>query len=266
MKLTSAKIGRLLAAEFTKTVLKSFNDELIQDINSSVFSTDTSKSVLLKEWIFLNMFGMFQGILSYFRGAQQGFRLSKEFNESCSEILTKADVFNDTKIFIETLIYRYGIYYRALTNSKEPGPTYWLSKQFCQFCGIYSDPILKTSIATYYVYKVESNEKLIADLLKTIVVEEEKNDDWKTLVHKSFEYGRKGDYWKSIEFAYETLKLNPLVAEAWRLIGNDYELIGDEKEIEGNYIETIEYHEKATEAWDSAKIILPTILIPGYHK
>jgi len=50
---------------------------------------------------------------------------------------------------------------------------------------------------------------------------------WIALVHESYKYGVKGDYWKSIEFAKKALELNPRASEAWRLIGNAYEFLGD---------------------------------------
>lgn len=94
--------------------------------------------------------------------------------------------------------------------------------------------------------------------------EMKKADEWKTLVHKSWEYGRKGKYWESIELAKKALELNPRAAEAWRLIGNAYEFLGDEKEERGE-VEAIGYHASATEAWNKAKEIQPNIIIPGYH-
>ena len=89
--------------------------------------------------------------------------------------------------------------------------------------------------------------------------------EWILLTHEAYEYGRKGDYQKSIELAEEALKLNPNSSEAYRLIGNAYEFLGDEKEIEGDATVAREFYNKATEAWDRAKDINPKILIPGYH-
>lgn len=88
---------------------------------------------------------------------------------------------------------------------------------------------------------------------------------WTTLVHESYKYCRKSDYWKSIKLAEKALELNPRASEAWRLIGNAYEFLGDEREESGNLDEAVNFHKKATEAWNKAKEINPEIMIPGYH-
>ena len=107
-----------------------------------------------------------------------------------------------------------------------------------------------------------------------------KKESWIILVHESYKYSRKGEYWKSIELAQKALELNPRASEAWRLIGNSYELLGDILIKGGKFPRPHsekswaifdqygpkEYHRKAAEAWDKAKEINPKIIIPGYHK
>lgn len=92
------------------------------------------------------------------------------------------------------------------------------------------------------------------------------NKDWINLVRESYKYATQGEYWKSIELAQKAIERNPNTAEAWRLIGNAYELLGDEMEESGDYEKAEEYHKNATEAWDKAKEINPNIIIPGYHE
>jgi len=89
---------------------------------------------------------------------------------------------------------------------------------------------------------------------------------WIRYVNKSYKYCRKGEYLKSIEFAKKALELNPRSSEAWRLIGNNYEFIGDDMELTGDNYNAEKYHNKATEAWDKAKQINPNVSIPGYHR
>lgn len=91
-------------------------------------------------------------------------------------------------------------------------------------------------------------------------------NNWITLVHESYKYGKKGEYWKSIELAKKALELNPRASEAWRLIGNAYEFLGDEMEQANNYEQVSDFHKKATEAWKKAKEIDPKTIIPGYHE
>lgn len=79
-------------------------------------------------------------------------------------------------------------------------------------------------ITLVIIYKIE--QKIFSD---------KKNESWITLVHESYAYGRKGEYQKSIELAQKALKLNPRASEAWRLIGNAYEFLGDEMEEAGKY-------------------------------
>jgi len=120
--------------------------------------------------------------------------------------------------------------------------------------------------------------------------------DWIILTHESYKYGKKGEYWKSIESAEKAIELNPRASEAWRLMGNAYELLGDalrDAAIYGPFIFTRleeigvpsphnektwaifnqlgglspdNYYKKATEAWDKAKEINPKIIIPGHHE
>lgn len=40
------------------------------------------------------------------------------------------------------------------------------------------------------------------------------NESWITLVHESYKYGGKGEYWKSIESAQKALQLNLRASEA----------------------------------------------------
>lgn len=90
--------------------------------------------------------------------------------------------------------------------------------------------------------------------------------DWILLTHEAYEFGRKGDYHKAIELAEKAIELNPKASEACRLIGNSYELLGDEAQQHGIYEQAVEYHRKATEAWNRAKKNNPKIRIPGYHE
>ena len=90
--------------------------------------------------------------------------------------------------------------------------------------------------------------------------------EWIKLVHKSYLASAKGNHQKSIQLAQRALELNPNYSEAWRLIGNAYELLGDEAEDTGVLGEAFDYHRKAIDAWDVAKSINPKIKIPGYHK
>lgn len=90
--------------------------------------------------------------------------------------------------------------------------------------------------------------------------------NWVLLAHEAYERGKRGEYWKSIELAKKALELNPRASEAWRLIGNAYELLGDEMKQTGKYKKAEEFGEKATMAWDEAKKINPNIIIPGYHE
>lgn len=93
----------------------------------------------------------------------------------------------------------------------------------------------------------------------------EKNAGWKGLVMQAYEYARRGKYKETIRVAKKALEINPLVSEAWRLIGNADELIGDKLEIESGSFEADLYHLEATNAWNKAKEIDPKIRIPGYH-
>lgn len=95
---------------------------------------------------------------------------------------------------------------------------------------------------------------------------EKQGREWILLTHEAYECSKKGEYRKSIELAEKAIGLNPRASEAWRLIGNAYEFLGDEMEKSGGYEQATEYHRKATEAWNKAKEINPKIIIPGYHK
>jgi tetratricopeptide (TPR) repeat protein len=94
----------------------------------------------------------------------------------------------------------------------------------------------------------------------------EEGEEWVTLTHQAYESGMKGDYQKSIELARKAIELNPRASEAWRLIGNAYEFLGDEAQESSSYDQAREYHKKATDAWNKAKEISPKIAIPGYHE
>lgn len=89
--------------------------------------------------------------------------------------------------------------------------------------------------------------------------------EWVSLVRKAHEYGQLGEYLKSIKTAQKALKLNPRSSEAFRLIGNAYELMADEQEVEGNNSKADEYRNLAAKYWKEAKEINPNIIIPFYH-
>jgi len=88
---------------------------------------------------------------------------------------------------------------------------------------------------------------------------------WFNLVRKSYKECIAGNYFESINLAEKALKINPRASEAYRLIGNSYEFLGDEKQEEGDLEKAREFHRMATEAWDKARKINPLIIIPGYH-
>jgi len=90
--------------------------------------------------------------------------------------------------------------------------------------------------------------------------------NWTLLTHEAYECGKQGEYWKSIKLAEKALELNPRASEAWRLIGNAYEFLGDEMEQNGKCKEAKDFRIKATQAWNEAKKINPNIIIPGYHE
>jgi len=92
---------------------------------------------------------------------------------------------------------------------------------------------------------------------------EENKNAWVILLHESYECGKRGDYWRSIELAEKALQLDPKIAEAWRLIGNAYELLGDQLEEWGNHLVAVTYHEYTKEHWKKAKEINPNAIIPG---
>ena len=94
----------------------------------------------------------------------------------------------------------------------------------------------------------------------------DQEEPWILLVKKSFNFGKKGDYQASIKSAKKALELNPNAAEAWRLIGNAYELMADELDGAGDILESAINRRKATEAWNKAKEIDPNIIIPAYHE
>ena len=94
----------------------------------------------------------------------------------------------------------------------------------------------------------------------------QKPKEWVALAHEAYEYGVRGEYQKSIELAEKALQLNPRASEAWRLIGNAYEFLGDEMKQTGKYEEAENFHKKATMAWNKAKENNPNIIIPGYHE
>lgn len=107
--------------------------------------------------------------------------------------------------------------------------------------------------------------------IRKVIQGKEKNYEegerrWAILTHKAYEYGTRGEYQKSIEFAEKAIQLNPRASEAWRLVGNAYEFLGDEMEQNGKHKEAEDFHRKATMAWDKAKKINPSIIISGYHK
>ena len=89
---------------------------------------------------------------------------------------------------------------------------------------------------------------------------------WIKLLQDSFQLGREEKYHESIKAAEEALKINPQSGEAWRLIGNAYEMLGDEEQDKGNTRLAEEYHHKAAEAWRCAKEVNPNIVIPFFHE
>ena len=91
-------------------------------------------------------------------------------------------------------------------------------------------------------------------------------EGWFSLVDKSYKCGVKGEYRESLCLAQKALQLNPRASEAWRLIGNAYEFLGDEMEKADELGQAEEFYKNATEAWDKAKEINPKIKITGYHK
>lgn len=93
----------------------------------------------------------------------------------------------------------------------------------------------------------------------------DQKQEWRKLVRLSYRKGVSGEYWESIRHAEDALELNPEASEAYRLMGNAYEFLGDEKEEHGDFDQAREFHNKATEAWDRARDINPGITIPGYH-
>jgi len=74
-------------------------------------------------------------------------------------------------------------------------------------------------------------------LVKEMKQEKEQTKNWVLLTHEAYEYGKRSEYWKSIELAKKALELNPRASGAWRLIGNAYEFLGDEMEQTGKYKE-----------------------------
>jgi len=93
-----------------------------------------------------------------------------------------------------------------------------------------------------------------------------RSKEWIALTNKAQEHGVRGEYYESIELAERAIQLNPRASEAWRLIGNAHEFLGDEAEENNNHERAAEFHRKATEDWDKAKQINPNIMIPGYHE
>jgi len=103
-------------------------------------------------------------------------------------------------------------------------------------------------------------------LTKFLLGRKTESKHWVILTHKSYEAAVKGEYWESIYLAQKALELNPRASEAWRLIGNAYEFLGDESEESDQLGQAAEFHKNATQAWDKAKEINPNTIIPGYHE
>jgi tetratricopeptide (TPR) repeat protein len=87
---------------------------------------------------------------------------------------------------------------------------------------------------------------------------------WVKLVSKSNKEGVKGNYAGSLQYAQRALLINPDSEEAWRLVGDAYEMMANEEKSSGNITESEVLHKQAIEAWKKAKTINPGIVIPFY--
>lgn len=117
--------------------------------------------------------------------------------------------------------------------------------------------------------KIRKGENLTESDTRTLqyykTEELQETKKWVVLLDEAINYGIEGKYWKSIKMARKALEINPRASEAWRLIGNAYEFLGDEMGQKGKYKKAKDLHRKATQAWNEAKKINPNIKIPGYH-
>lgn len=165
-KWTTVKIGKLLANDCIKAASESFEE--ISFLQSSF--PDTNKSILFKEWIFFNMFAMFQGILAYFEEEQVGFRILDQFHHCCNEIFVEKGLFDKASTLNGVPLNRYNIYTNALKKDEKPGPIWWLAKNFCQICsekkGI--DCATIYGISYYWTETAIGNKTFISELLESI--------------------------------------------------------------------------------------------------
>lgn len=160
---TAAELGKLLADECTKSISESFEKMSLQ----SDFP-DSNKDTLFKEWIFFNMFAMFQGISAYFTEPQDGFYIIDHFHHSCGEIFIEKRLFENSSTFNELLLKRYNIYSNELKRTEEPGTLHWLAKKFCQICSCKENisAITIFGISSYWAGNSIINKNLIGDLMK----------------------------------------------------------------------------------------------------
>ncbi len=68
---------------------------------------------------------------------------------------------------------------------------------------------------------------------------------WIKLLHESNAEGMRGNFYKSIRLAEGAIQLNPRASEAYRLIGNAFELKSDEMQESGDIERAAELHKKA---------------------
>jgi hypothetical protein len=175
VEMTCAQLGGLIAEiAYTKRTRRSSIRKRLSELKSNF--PDTDKATLLRESFLFEVFTDFQGMMSHFKGSEEGCRILDAFHLRCADMLTKARIFEDTSSFLELYKARLDTYSTALADERpiagpgdemKPNPLYWLSKTFCQLCGDRLDIAVMMGQTAYFVYAAKASKELVEDLLKS---------------------------------------------------------------------------------------------------
>ena len=165
-------IGKFLADEILiKRTLESFDSKNFSWLHKSF--KDTKRDILLKEWIFFNMFLIVQAIQSCCGDSQRGIDIVQSFyqNSYSERAFASVGILKDPFIFFELLDLRFNMYNSIAKNkSKNPGDRLrMISKKFCELCNNdleYHDAGVILSIAMRYVGFSTAYKTFILTLIK----------------------------------------------------------------------------------------------------
>jgi len=160
-----------LINEYIKTVEENDKSwEFIKENWKFNLGIKKDKKIILKEWIFFEMFLLGQQILKYFKGNQTGNSIMMTFNRLCADSLIEYNIFNINNDFEDLLSSRYKYYLNAVKDL-DPDCILSFSRSITdQLCRGEGNILYNTLIAKYYFDTSDMYRKLINSLMKDVIL------------------------------------------------------------------------------------------------